>query len=163
MCPEVGVCRELKRSDLHPVAYVARKLWACVFRCNLFCFQTTYMEPYCADYCWPLKGINKAVKESYGKFDVMCRPLVGQNISPFMTDFILRLAISKKPCAPLCPPPCHFAKHLFPLAKGLWCSGGDSVPLKWQVKLSACLNNFRAERYTARTRAAESKGQFRVC
>jgi len=61
------------------------------------------MEPYCADNCLPLKGINKAVKESYGKFDVTCRPLVGQNTSPFMTDFILRLAISKTLCVSVFP------------------------------------------------------------
>lgn len=69
---------------------------------------------------------------------------------------------SVKPCAPVCSPPCHFVKHLFPLAKGLWCSRGFGAPLKWQVKLSACLNNFLAERYTARTRAVESEGQFRL-
>lgn len=67
-----------------------------VFSDAIFSFAlTTYMESYCADNCLPLKGINKAVKESYGKFDVMCRALVGQCTSPFMTDFILRLAISK--------------------------------------------------------------------
>lgn len=34
---EAECCRELKRLDLHPIAYWPCKLWVCVLGCNLFC------------------------------------------------------------------------------------------------------------------------------
>lgn len=91
---------------------------------------------------------------------------MGQNTSPFMTDFILRSAVSKKKekkkrklCAGVrAPLPAILWNICFHLPKASGAAGGSgaqalpttTTTLKWQVKLSACLNNLRGRTfYTA--------------